>query len=449
MHLSPPRRRVLTAALIILFSAASRDLAAQTEIFFDQLSGNSAGWVFKARSNDVLGQFGSDSLFGFDYSALGIPEAPNTRVGDQATRGVRLRTNALGNPEDQAGVVLENSSFAGKYTVQVDMWLNWAADDELIGTTEHGGLFVGKATAQDPGDPGFPVQRGAGAIFSTDGDCSNCDHILLKNRAELDTFSGQYSVRDFGFGNQPGFDNTDVNSNAANGELLDFPAMFPTFNINTATGGAQGTPVNLDQPAGAIGFQWVTITAEIDPTDPGMGEGPGVGTAKFSVTSERSGETFVLGTVDNSVLDEMDDDMDGDTCDFSSATNQEDICTGETPVDLEGQVTLALFDFFLSTASDVNLAFALFDNLYVFAPDAGLPGDFNDDGTVDAADYTVWRDGLGTEYVAADYDIWRNNYGATASAAAATNPTPEPSAIVMIGLVGGLGLSCRRIRRRD
>ena len=26
-----------------------------------------------------------------------------------------------------------------------------------------------------------------------------------------------------------------------------------------------------------------------------------------------------------------------------------------------------------------------------------LAGDFNGDGTVDAADYTVWRDGLGTD----------------------------------------------------
>lgn len=439
MHQLLVRQKLIAACVIISLMATSRDLAAQTDIFFDQFSDNSAGWVFMARSNDVLGQFGSDSLFGYDYSSLGIPEAPNTRAGDQATRGVRLRTNAVGNPEDQAGVVLQNSSFAGKYTVQVDMWLNWAADADLIGTTEHGGMYVGKATAQDPGDPGFPVQRGAGAIFSTDGDCSNCDHILLKNRAELDTFSGQYSVTDFGFGNQPGFDNTDVNTDINNGELLNFPELFPSFNISAATGGAQGTPIDLDQPAGAIGFQWVTITAEIDPTDPGMGPGPGVGTAKFSITSERTGQTYVLGTVDNSVPDIMDDDMDGDTCDFSSATNQEDICTGETPVDLEGQVTLALHDFFSSVAGDVNLAFALFDNLYVFSASEGLPGDFNDDGFVDAADYTVWRDGLGVDFVAADYLVWRDNYGASAGLATSGSAAPEPSGWLLLAAVCGLG----------
>ncbi len=47
----------------------------------------------------------------------------------------------------------------------------------------------------------------------------------------------------------------------------------------------------------------------------------------------------------------------------------------------------------------------------------GAPeGDYNGDGVVDAADYTVWRDGLGTTYVEADYDVWKTNYGATGSA---------------------------------
>ncbi|WP_146563717.1 hypothetical protein [Posidoniimonas corsicana] len=44
-----------------------------------------------------------------------------------------------------------------------------------------------------------------------------------------------------------------------------------------------------------------------------------------------------------------------------------------------------------------------------------LDGDYNGDLTVDAADYTVWRDGLGTTYVQEDYDTWRDNYGATSN----------------------------------
>lgn len=40
-----------------------------------------------------------------------------------------------------------------------------------------------------------------------------------------------------------------------------------------------------------------------------------------------------------------------------------------------------------------------------------VPGDYNRDGTVDAADYIVWRDGLGTTYTASDYDVWRAHFG--------------------------------------
>ena len=74
----------------------------------------------------------------------------------------------------------------------------------------------------------------------------------------------------------------------------------------------------------------------------------------------------------------------------------------------------------------------------------GLPGDFNDDGIVDAADYTAWRDGLGTIYDAADYDLWREHYGETAGSGASlpTPAVPEPSTLCGL-LIGLLALVCR------
>jgi hypothetical protein len=54
--------------------------------------------------------------------------------------------------------------------------------------------------------------------------------------------------------------------------------------------------------------------------------------------------------------------------------------------------------------------------LAVVAP--GLPGDFNGNGVVDAADYVVWRKGLGTTYTPADYKVWRANLGRTAGSSA-------------------------------
>ncbi len=84
-----------------------------------------------------------------------------------------------------------------------------------------------------------------------------------------------------------------------------------------------------------------------------------------------------------------------------------------------------------------------------------LEGDYNDDGIVDAADYTVWRDFLGVPAELlpndvdggtvgqAQYDTWRQNYGQTIqqqsgpSLAHSSQAIPEPSAwlMIMIGLM--------------
>ncbi len=48
--------------------------------------------------------------------------------------------------------------------------------------------------------------------------------------------------------------------------------------------------------------------------------------------------------------------------------------------------------------------------LFIIPEMPTLEGDFNGDGAVDAADYTVWRDGLGTKYNQDDYDVWKANY---------------------------------------
>ena len=55
----------------------------------------------------------------------------------------------------------------------------------------------------------------------------------------------------------------------------------------------------------------------------------------------------------------------------------------------------------------------------------GIPGDFNHNGVVDAADYVVWRKGLGTIYTQSDYDMWRAHFGQTAGSGAAL-PSAEP-----------------------
>ncbi|TWT75656.1 hypothetical protein Pla123a_31660 [Posidoniimonas polymericola] len=72
-----------------------------------------------------------------------------------------------------------------------------------------------------------------------------------------------------------------------------------------------------------------------------------------------------------------------------------------------------------------------------------LPGDFNMDGTVDAADYTVWRDNPGT-YTQADYDTWAANYGATLNVGGAAGAVPEPTALLSVAAFGCLVAARRR-----
>ncbi len=64
-----------------------------------------------------------------------------------------------------------------------------------------------------------------------------------------------------------------------------------------------------------------------------------------------------------------------------------------------------------------------------------LQGDFNGDGRVDAADYVVWRKGLGTIFTLTDYDLWKTNFGkvvGTASGdASGSSAVPEPAAATL------------------
>lgn len=62
-------------------------------------------------------------------------------------------------------------------------------------------------------------------------------------------------------------------------------------------------------------------------------------------------------------------------------------------------------------------------------PVTELAGDFNFDGSVDAADYTVWRDGNGT---LEDYQAWKDNFG---SHGIGSLPVPESSGAYLISLL--------------
>jgi hypothetical protein len=62
-------------------------------------------------------------------------------------------------------------------------------------------------------------------------------------------------------------------------------------------------------------------------------------------------------------------------------------------------------------------------------------GDFNHNGTVEAADYAVWRKGVGSTYSADDYTTWRANFGKSAPGVGAGSlavAVPEPGAWALV-----------------
>jgi uncharacterized protein YjbI with pentapeptide repeats len=138
-----------------------------------------------------------------------------------------------------------------------------------------------------------------------------------------------------------------------------------------------------------------------------------------------------------------------------------------TGVDLASQIgrTIDLFDW---TGVTPTGAFTIsspytwdLTNLYTtgevtLLAAASLSGDYNDDGTVDAADYTVWRDSFGGNALinrgvgiigpvgTADYEVWKANFGQSFGTGSDTTPAiPEPAAMILVlaALVCGLATS--------
>jgi hypothetical protein len=104
------------------------------------------------------------------------------------------------------------------------------------------------------------------------------------------------------------------------------------------------------------------------------------------------------------------------------------------------------------------------DGLYVTAQlsAAGLAGDYNDDGKIDAADYTVWRDRLGAATLinraegitgpvgASDYNYWKVHFGeGVGGGTAAWTAIPEPSAACLLLTITIVAANVRRRSRWD
>ena len=247
-------RQLLTTALTTTLTAcitAGLGVSAQGAELFSSDLDSSAGFT-------VLGTADTASAFGYDYSADGIPSAPN----GTGTTGLRLDANITTGASHQIAAVTNMTFNAPVYTVTVDAWLN--ANGPFPGggggSTEFGGMGVG----HDGVTAGL---NGGSFIFTGEGGSSR-DYRMYKDATEQFVASTQYATA------------------TNNGSDPAYATAFPGLSA-PAIQSQSGTTGN-----GAGGFQWMTITAIVDTVN---------GTVNYSISSDDSGNSVVVGTLDSNI----------------------------------------------------------------------------------------------------------------------------------------------------
>ncbi len=201
-----------------------------------------------------------------------------------------------------------------------------------------------------------------------------------------------------------------------------------------------GDGVNNDLGSSAEGFRYIVDAAgnSFDVGSAGLSNATSTTAAGYNV--EIVVPLTSIDTIDGAG---MANPTTGDTMKFTFAVNDNDI------EDFDGQETfLLLWNFGVNQFPSTNEAVVAVD-LELLA--ATLAGDYNNNGIVDAADYTVWRDGNSPDSSQAGYDLWKANFGNTSgsgsAAATGTAAVPEPSTALLLCLALA-GLVASRCRRR-
>ena len=266
-------------ACVVCWSSA----ACAQEVFRSQLNDGTA-WSLVA--NDLSD---SSAEFNFDYSGLGIPEAPHSQPGDAPSRGLQMMTNLAAGVPNAIAAFPNGLNFSGKYVFQFDMWINAIGPfpEGGNGSTEHGGGSIGfdNATTNPSSGAGFRVAGEAGTtrdyrLYAHSEPQTFPTHLdgtaeVLEN--DLYDPKMVFLADDILAGTCPnsecGGDNADGNSYL---QGL-FPGLEPPLQQQNDFFLDQfGTPKD-----GSAAFQWMTVKFTVDTV---------AGTAFVQMTSDTSGE---------------------------------------------------------------------------------------------------------------------------------------------------------------
>jgi hypothetical protein len=297
----------------------------------------------------TVGDPDTEAQFGFDYSPYGIPAGPNS----SDTRGLRLSVN-MTEPAAPAAISVSPTglSMTSSYRMEVDVWLNYYADPENVGTTEFAGTFVGFDPTQGP-------INGAGLIGSSDADAAEDFRMFAGSVPHLPLTSGQYFVESLDHGDlafQETFESAEI--------PLEQVDEFDPANEFVVT-----------RP-GALAFAWRTFSVEVDPL---------VGSALFAI------DDLEIGFVET--------ELNGVNLRGGVALTMWDLFSSVAPV---GEFAFAIFDDLRIIAPDVMVLGdfnidGMIDvadiNLLSDAIRAGssdLRFDVDGDGVVGMADHNAW-----------------------------------------------------------
>jgi hypothetical protein len=303
---------VLASSLATLLTALVAGHASAA-LLSDDFNTAASAANYVAVSTDPTSSF---ATFAYDYSAMGIPSAPNS---GGSTIGVKLDANN-GAPNAPEGLTLHTlASFSGDYRVTFDGWLNANGPfpDGGSGSTNYLSAGVGG----DGTTNNFVANTGVGGWTAVNGENGSGIDYRLYNGATLQgVASAQYAAG--------------TAANARNG-LNGYYDQFGGIDVSNlpVQGANNGGPAQQNGTSflGSFGMDWHEVELVVD-ADGGTG---GAASMQWSI------DGLVIGTLDSGLAGNA----------FST----------------NGRVTLGYSDPTTNGSDNPALSFALIDNLEITA----------------------------------------------------------------------------------
>jgi hypothetical protein len=212
----------------------------------------------------------------------------------------------------------------------------------------------------------------------------------------------------------------------------------PNANTFDGTDATVNVRAKLTEPLGAGIAQSLTLVAkDLDGNDMAPGEGADEYTYNLDL-SQFNTSTFTTVSIPLSEFT-LSEHVPRTDADFGSGPG------GFTNPGDELITDFNLYEFGGLIPANGGVLRLELDFMEIRLPEAGLPGDYNQDGKVDAADYVAWRnDPAAFGGDPAGYETWRANFGnmSAGGAGASVAAVPEPAAWLLAALaavVVGIG----------